>query len=498
MSLKEFADYLRGQIPDEAEYGAICLDKTSLSKSGVDAVNIQNILDDIHDYLHNYLNLPEEVVREIKDDDKDRELVISQLTRADIPDLKEDDTELSIKKGRTSFLNADMDVQELKFILEGDQLSLILQTNNLKGLDGKKWMLHTNFPTLYEFSVLENHLTNPIYVFSTVEKKEWPIFQDEKGVVRVDLKEGLNFYADLSIEADHFLYARQFLTYLNKPVHSKFHIFGQIDLRETQKGEFLEYPTVKLVTPVISKEEGSFTLFNFLEVCSPKFGFRTQLVEVDDAEEDPDQEFESDDDEEKDLYQKVRIDSEKKGDPPKNIVTELYFELEIILNNKITLDFSATLLKNSGFLMFGVRSPKSLGVSDVVELMAGNKWDDVVPELLKSVLDQIVFHGFLMTVFIKQQKKDSKDGSSDKDSNNNEDNGKISCNLSSIAVSVGSNPDKQIKLFPPFGDFSYEMVWTILNPTKTEEEGKLSTAGFTAKVNFEGVGELDVEIAGQL
>ncbi|HTI60212.1 hypothetical protein [Mucilaginibacter sp.] len=157
---------------------------------------------------------------------------------------------------------------------------------------------------------------------------------------------------------------------------------------------------------------------------------------------------------------------------------ELSFDLDITIGTDLTLTLSAGIIPGSGFLMFRItpdpNNPPT--IDQVFELMAGNNWSDLIPGPLQFALDEIVFQGFLATVYYNLQKP--------------------SFELSSIAVSIGSNPNRKIPLFGPFKEFIYRFIWTVLNPTN--EATRSSVANFFAEVPVEltpsSTGTIEVEI----
>ena len=156
---------------------------------------------------------------------------------------------------------------------------------------------------------------------------------------------------------------------------------------------------------------------------------------------------------------------------------ELSLELDLILGSgEDAVDFilSASIIPGSGFMMFTVTNPSDHDISaaQVFEyLMNGESWEGFIPGPLESALDEIVFQGFSATMFIGE------DGH---------------FTLSSISVTIGSNPGQKIKLFGPFNDFAYHFIWTILNPT--DEATRTSFANFFAEVDVGDIGTFDIEI----
>ncbi|MCI5207988.1 MAG: hypothetical protein D3910_04185, partial [Candidatus Electrothrix sp. ATG2] len=177
MSLIDLANTLRNQLPATGT-GSITLNGATLATS--DATNSATLIADISAYL----GISEGT-----------SLIISGLQRSDVPVLAAGDTIFSITTGDASFLNIDMSVTRLKFELHDPQTLLItLQTGNFP----ESWTLAVSFPALVVFPLLDEHLSNPSYIFfsgATASHNPWAITP----VVSETLSRGLNFYSELAM-----------------------------------------------------------------------------------------------------------------------------------------------------------------------------------------------------------------------------------------------------------------------------------------------------------
>ncbi|AIK95629.1 hypothetical protein [Candidatus Odyssella acanthamoebae] len=419
MSLLDLATALRNQLPVTGE-GSVVLDQQTLTSSN--ANNVGTILQNIIDYL----GVPVGAL-----------LTITNLSRSDVIDPS-GSSPLIIKAGKTSFFSTNMFVKTLQFTLSNQTLTMVLQTTDLTNTDGTPWTLGTSFFEFLVFPILDQSFSNPSFIFSTTTLPAWPM----ENHVTEDLQEGLNFYAELNLTDPIFQSIVYFLNFLGVKFNNDSHFFGQIDNKNRIPGFSLNFPNLQLTSPLLSTKDATFFLFDLFTVSNPKFGVRL-----------------------------IPIAEDSENDCPADVTPELYFELDLIVDATTTLDFSVGLKETENFLMFGVRSPKPLSLEHVFILMAGNKWDDLIPSPLQSALSAIDFQGFIATIGI----------------------GNSSFTLSSLTVSVGSDPNKPLNLFPPFKDCSFWVTWTILNPT--DPSTKTSAINCEAQVEFEKIGIFNVEIA---
>lgn len=151
------------------------------------------------------------------------------------------------------------------------------------------------------------------------------------------------------------------------------------------------------------------------------------------------------------------------------------------------LEFSATLIEDAGFLMFGAyatENGKDITLDDVKNFMLKESWDEHIPPVFTDALKTIEFQGFGMTAFF--------DSSAEK------------FNISTLSAYVGSDPSKPITLlqglpgFPESKDgFTFNVSWTMISPTDASYRQSMLAFTTTVKMTIEGEEqEIEVEISG--
>ncbi|MDU9050403.1 MAG: hypothetical protein Q3M30_16280 [Candidatus Electrothrix sp. Rat3] len=440
MSLTDLANFLINRLP-EAGTGTIILNEAALSTS--EGSNVTDVLADINAYLA----IPEGSYLEI-----------TNLSRSDITVPAEGDP-LVITIGSTSFLHVDMTVKNLNFYLEGTTtktLQVALQTVEFP----TDWTLGTSFPSLITFPALDGHLTNNSYIFlsGADNKTDWPV----TSTVTKTIARGLNYYGELGLNISPLSQANNFLRFIKaESIPTTIGIFGTIDLKNPLEGFTLTFPTMTLISDPIGSGGPfkPFSVVNYdqLTLNSPVIGVRTLEVEVEEREG---------------KYQ--------------DVTTELRFAVELHVTESIALDFSATLIEDAQFLMFGAYvtdDGKDISLDDIKNLMLDESWDEHIPAVLSDALQTIQFQGFSMTAFF--------DGLSE-------------FTISTISVYVGSDPSKPIRLLqelPGFtdrgDDFIFNVHWTMISPTDTTYRQSMLSFSTTVTMTVDDKPqEIEVEIAG--
>ncbi|HTI60211.1 hypothetical protein [Mucilaginibacter sp.] len=252
MSLVDLANTFRNQL---SSGDTITLDSASLSSSG--AVNIAGLISLMEKQLD--ITAPGSIA-------------ISGLQSADIPVPVRS---LAIIKGTSTFLNTQLQVNNLVFTLDGsNNLDFYLEVT----ITDLNWTFGKSFPSGATFTELDGFYKNAEFIFSTYTLLPWP------GHPHLSLKQGLNFYSELDLKdptSPIFVLGAFLAFFSGGAAGSTPSLFGQIDIANTIQGDASQasLPTINLVTPNISQSADSFNLFGFLHVKNPRIAVKTITFE---------------------------------------------------------------------------------------------------------------------------------------------------------------------------------------------------------------------------
>ncbi|WP_444890505.1 hypothetical protein [Microbulbifer sp. DLAB2-AA] len=156
----------------------------------------------------------------------------------------------------------------------------------------------------------------------------------------------------------------------------------------------------------------------------------------------------------KEPYLGVEITNVVYGPQPKDYIQTppvLYFGMKLTVGNH-TLDFKTQILDKFHQFNFGITSEPSdpLSLEDIFNLMAGQSWSRVIPAELQQFLGNIDFQSFMASINLG-----------------------ATPSIGYLSTTVGSNPEKQWKIFDEFTIDSFDVNWRIHGPIKKKHNRML-------------------------
>ena len=369
----------------------------------------------------------------------------------------ETSTEIKITYGQISFMNVDLVISSL--IIDITNKILTLTAAPIVTAGQSNWNLTQSLPAVSGFELLDGLIQNPEFTFTlSVDDKGNPdctlsfkcIISTSGSGLSSEASKFIGFFGNTGM-------AQLFLHYFNGGFIPSvgIQLTGTIDLTSPIKTERCgDVPNIQLSASLTGSDD-SFTLFSFLKVKNPRLSFKTVASETSKTQTTP-------------LFASI----------------EPSFEMDLIVgegDNAVDIVFSCGAPPELGSITLTAASSNSgISLEDVFSLMNGNNWEGMIPGPLQAALNEIDFKSISANISLP--------GSYSSESK---------FELNWITVNVNSNPNNQIKLFGPFQDITFSVVWSIFNPLEREKMYSLINfnAGAECIISSETIG-LQLSISG--